>query len=385
MPVATALDQAVLCRPANDCPSEVEAEMNGNRGEQRESGFTIMQMVITLAIIAIVSTFGVLGAKSAREHFRMQSSARLFASYVEKARADSVRRHAASGQEAAVEMFGEGTTTYNVTMDYGSGTVETRTFQLDPGITFDTIASKVTFDWRGRLLTQAVVFQVRSDYLNDSIPVDVSGSGDVTVWSQQFPDQLIPAVTVSTPGDDVDHGTPTPTPTPTATPTPTPSPSPGDSPSPTPTATATPGNNGNGNGGSGNNGNGPNSTPTPTPTPTPTSTPSPSPTATPIPQCVSTVSPSTLTLSQSVDANKTGTATFTIVNATGVRTISASQAGNGNSLVIGLSLARLDGSGSSVVSVTTKNGAGNRGSFTVNIATTPACGTGAQLTVVVNN
>jgi hypothetical protein len=104
-----------------------------------------------------------------------------------------------------------------------------------------------------------------------------------------------------------------------------------------------------------------------------------------MPQCVGTVSPSTLTLSQSNDLNKTGTAIFTLSNATGVRTISASQAGNGNSLILGLSLMRIDGNGSSVISVTTKNGAGNRGSFTVNVVTDPACGSGTNLMVIVNN
>ena len=70
-----------------------------SRTARQQHGFTIMQMVVALAIISVVSTVGVLGVKSAREHFKMQTSARLFASYTEKARADSVRRHAASGQE----------------------------------------------------------------------------------------------------------------------------------------------------------------------------------------------------------------------------------------------------------------------------------------------
>src|SRR6185503_18511070 len=123
---------------------------------KQQHGFTIVQMVITIAIIAVVSTFGVLGIRSARAEFRLQSSARLFASYVEKARADSVRRHAATGAEASVETFGAGTTSYSVTMDFGSGTVETRNFQLDPGVDFLTDALKVTSDWRGRLLTPCV-------------------------------------------------------------------------------------------------------------------------------------------------------------------------------------------------------------------------------------
>jgi hypothetical protein len=74
-----------------------------------------------------------------------------------------------------------------------------------------------------------------------------------------------------------------------------------------------------------------------------------------------------------------------MVNATGVRTISASIAGNGNSLVLGVGLIRIDGSGSSVISVTTKNGAGNRGSFIVNVAPDPACGAAQQLKVNVSN
>jgi hypothetical protein len=74
-----------------------------------------------------------------------------------------------------------------------------------------------------------------------------------------------------------------------------------------------------------------------------------------------------------------------MTNATGVRIISATQAGNGNSLVLGLSLARIDGSGSSVISVTTKHGAGNRGVFIVQVSGSPACGSTQQLTVTVTN
>ena len=117
----------------------------------RKNGFTILQMIVTIAIIAIVTTFGVLGITTARAEFRLQNSARLFASYVEKARADSVRRHASPGSEAYVETFGPGSTTYAVTMDFGSGTVETRSFPLETGLSFETIAKRVTFDWRGRI------------------------------------------------------------------------------------------------------------------------------------------------------------------------------------------------------------------------------------------
>lgn len=357
--------------------------MKANRSRvKQQHGFTIIQMVITVAIIAIVTTFGVLGIKSARAEYRLQNSARLFATYIEKARQDAIRRHAASGAESTIESFQPGTNSYQVGMDFGSGSVETRTFTLESGLSFDTIAKKVSFDWRGRI-TEAWVFQIHSDYLNRNMPVDVSGSGDITVGEQHFPDQMIPAVQISQVNGDVDFSTdPTPSPSGSASATPSPGASPTPTQSPTATPTPTPGNNGNGNGPGGNSGNGNgNSSPTPTPTATPVASPS----ATPIPQCVSAISPSTLSLSQSDPTKQTGTATFTMVNATGVRTISASLLGNGNSLVIGLSQARLDGNGSSVISITTKNGSGNRGTFVVSVAGTPACGTAAQLTVSVSN
>ena len=357
-----------------------------SRTTTQQRGFTLTQMIITLAIIAVVSTGGVLGIRTARAEFRLQNSARLFATYVEKARADSIRRHATTGQESYVETFGPGSTTYAVTMDYGSGVIETRNFDLESGLSFATAAKRVTFDWRGRI-TEAWVFQVRSEYLDRNLPVDVSGSGDITVGEQHFPDQLIPPVEIAEVTGDVDS---TSTPTPTATPTPDPSATPpisgeGDpeaTPTPTPAPSPTPTPHGNGNGSDGNNGNGNgNPTPTPTATPTPSASPSPSPAA----QCTSAISPIELNLSQSDSTKKSGSAVFTMVNATGTRTISASIAGNGNSLVLGVSLLRIDGSGSSVITVTTKNGAGNRGTFIVNVAADPSCGSTQQLKVSVLN
>ena len=349
-----------------------------SRSTKPQRGFTITQMVITLAIIAIVSTAGVLGIRTARAEFRLQNNARLFATYIEKARADSIRRHAGSGQESSIETFGPGSTTYAVTMDFGAGTVETRNFDLESGLTFSTIAKKVTFDWRGRI-AEAWVFQIFSEFLARSLPVDVSGSGDITVGEQHFPDQLIPPVELAEVTGDVDS-TPTPTPEPTATPPPDQSGDPQATPTPTPTPTATPTptptNNGNGSDGSNAGGNGTNASPTPTPTPTPSDQSA---------QCASSISPSELFLSQSDPTNQVGTAVFTMVNATGTRIISATQAGNGNAVTLGLSLLRIDGSGSSVLTVTTKHGAGNRGVFVIQVAADPSCGSAQQVTVSISN
>jgi len=370
---------------------------SNSKAATQQRGFTITQMVITIAIIAVVSSFGVLGIKTARAEFRLQSAARLFASYIEKVRADSIRRQATPGNESSVEISGEGTTNYAITMDFGTGAVETRTFDLEPGIEFGTAAQKVAFDWRGRLtkqceFTKSCVFQIRSVYLGRNIPVDVSGSGDITVDEQHFPDKLIPAIAMSSVPNDVDNSTPTPTPTPTPSPSPAGTPPLGDSggdpdavdstdPTPTPTPSPTPTPNGNGNGSDGNNGNDENNGKgNPSPSPTPSVDP-----GSGGQQCASTITPPSLFLSQSDPTKQTGTATFTMTNGTGVRIISATQAGNGNSLSIALSLQRIDGNGTSVISVTTKHGAGNRGVFTVKVEADPACGSPQQLSVTVDN
>jgi prepilin-type N-terminal cleavage/methylation domain-containing protein len=359
--------------------------MKGN-SRRTQRGFTLIQLLTVIAIMGVITTFGVLGIRNARAEFRMQSSARLFATYVEKARVDAIRRHAQSGDESSVETFGPGTTTYAVSMDWGSGVVETKVFDLDSGLTFATAAKKVSFDWRGRI-SEAWVFQIFSTYLGESLPVDVSGSGDITVGEQHFPDQLIPDITISEVTNDV--ATPNPTIAASPSPTTSPSPSQGASPSPSPTASLGPGNSGTNGGGSGsNNGNG-NSSPTPTPAASPSPSASADPNASPspaLPQCASVISPNYLELSQSNTAKQSGSATFTMTNATGaVRVISATQAGNGNSVNIALSLQRIDGNGSSVVTVSTKKGAGNRGTFLVNVSASPSCGTTQQLKVFISN
>jgi hypothetical protein len=341
-------------------------------------------MVITLAIISVVSTFGVMGIRTARAEFRLQSSARLFATYIEKARADAIRRHAPDGAKSSIETFGAGTTSYAVTMDWGSGAVETRTFDLESGLTFNTDAKRVEFDWRGRI-EEAWVFQIRSEYLDKNLPVDVSGSGDITVGEQHFPDQSIPAVEITQVTGDVDTE-PTPTPTPEGELDPDPGDEPpvdggGDVlPVDPPPADPTPTPHGNGNGGDNGNGGGGNGNASPTPTPTPTPTPDGT-----LPQCVSIISPPEITLSQSDSTKQTGTATFTMQNATGVRTLTVSQVGNGNALGLTLSLQRLDGSGSSVISVTAKQGGGNRGTFVIEVVASPSCGTTPKLKVNVNS
>src|SRR5882762_5372158 len=142
----------------------------------KQLGFTTVQLLITIAVVAIVSTFALMGITKARAYIRRSNSARLFASYVERARSDAVRRH---GQTSIQQV---NTTTYSVTMDFSSsGTVTAQRFSTESGVTIN-IPFTINFDWRGRI---ALETNVRfANELPGSDSVHITGSGDVTLNSE---------------------------------------------------------------------------------------------------------------------------------------------------------------------------------------------------------
>ena len=141
-------------------------------------GFSILQVVITLAVVCIVSTFAVLNIHSTRATLRLQNSVRQLAGYLEKARLDAIRRHGNS------TIVFSNTTSYDVTMDFeGSGTVSTRTFPFESGVSIvSTPLPSVNFNWRGRTSACTLTFAVQNSRGEQSW-VDVSDAGDVTVDS----------------------------------------------------------------------------------------------------------------------------------------------------------------------------------------------------------
>ena len=280
----------------------------------------MMQLLITLGVVSIVSGLAFMGITSARQRIRLTNSSRMLASYVERARVESVRRHPLNSADmAGVQVLN--TTTYRVRMDFdGNGTVETRDITLDDGVVFATDPIALVFDWRGRLvdlpLTEIKVSIAMQwgDDPNDQRIVDVTRSGDVTIDSDVYLDD-VPNVNVNVGGlTGIDSGstvngnnnpapTPAPSPTQEATPTPTPTPV-GSDPTPTPTP-----------------GSSPTPSATPSASPTATATPSPSPvvTATPTPTpCTVTVTttPNPLSFSKhsggtiAFSVNPSGTVTF---------------------------------------------------------------------------
>lgn len=150
----------------------------------RERGAGMVELVIVLAVTAVISGFALLQIRSSRSSLRVQNSVRQLASYMEKARVDAVRRHGTS-----TVTFSD-TRTYSITMDFNNGgTPTTRTFTFQDGVNLaSSELPNVTFNWRGRTLTggsNCVTTFAVSDTMDHGLSVDVSGSGDVTVENQQ--------------------------------------------------------------------------------------------------------------------------------------------------------------------------------------------------------
>jgi Tfp pilus assembly protein FimT len=141
-------------------------------------GFSILQTVVTLAVVSVVSTFAAVNIHSTRASLRLQNSVRQLAGYLERARLDAVRRHGNS-----TVIFND-TTSYNVTMDFsGSGTVSTRTISFEGDVAIiSTPLPSLAFNWRGRTSACTFTFAVQNSRGEQSW-VDVSDAGDVTVNS----------------------------------------------------------------------------------------------------------------------------------------------------------------------------------------------------------
>ncbi|MGH9873010.1 MAG: pilus assembly FimT family protein [Pyrinomonadaceae bacterium] len=305
-----------------------------------QGGFTLLQVIIVVALVSVLTAFGALGVVNARARMRLAGSARQFAGLAEKARADSVRRHAMDAGRSNIQLVN--TTSYSVTMDFdGNGVLDgsdTRTFNLDTNVTFDPrfVGTSITFDWRGRSVTgQVNPVLLLTGPATGAALITISGSGDITMDAESFPDGSIPDVVLNgnptgdirpdPPPNPLPVGVVDPNATPTPTPVPTPTPDPNATPYPTPQPTPTP---------CENNGvncrPSPTPTPTPAPTPTPNADPSPTPTTGP---CTLSASPTTLALANKASASLR----LSVGNSTGSTTVSLS--GNTNSSHISVTLA----------------------------------------------
>ena len=155
------------------------------RGEQ---GFSMIQMVVTVAIIAIVISFGVMSITRAQKDMALAGTMRELTVYLEKGRIEAVRRH------TTVNVINiTSATQYTVTLDSNyDGTLsatETRTITLPSGMTFNTanltFPATISYDSRGRSsstnITGSSVAMTNS--YGASTNLTMTGGGDVTLDS----------------------------------------------------------------------------------------------------------------------------------------------------------------------------------------------------------
>ncbi|HEY0728126.1 MAG TPA: hypothetical protein VGD38_08670 [Pyrinomonadaceae bacterium] len=89
-------------------------------------GFGLPQLLITIAIVSVVAAMAVMGVTRARASMRLSNATRQFAAYIERARADAVRRHGQSSVQMLTNVAS------SVTMVFaGDGSVTTQTFPLE--------------------------------------------------------------------------------------------------------------------------------------------------------------------------------------------------------------------------------------------------------------
>src|ERR1051326_368234 len=161
-----------------------------------QGGYSVLQLIVVVALISVISSVAVIGIVRSRQSVNLQSSARLFASYAEKARLDAIRRHDVSNIDI------KGPNTYSLTMNFDGTGVTVRTFTLENGVVFaDSTNTAYTvdgsgnvsssngeavswadFNWRGRTSQCSMLFRMQNSN-NERSAVQVAGSGDITIDS----------------------------------------------------------------------------------------------------------------------------------------------------------------------------------------------------------
>lgn len=162
-------------------------------GRNAADGFTLLQLLITVAIIGIVTAYAFTQLTKAQQAMRLSGSTREFMNYMEKARIDSIRRHAITSPQMASISITDARS-YTIAMDFNSdGVVETRVIDLpqNRGVKFVTgntiLPIMITYNWRGRptavdgngtAITAAVILQ---DDAGRSSTVNLTSAGDVGI------------------------------------------------------------------------------------------------------------------------------------------------------------------------------------------------------------
>ena len=142
------------------------------------AGFSVFELLIVVAIITVVAGFALMQIVRARDVIVRENATRQLATFIEKARLDSLRRHPMnSPQMAQISLLDA--TSYTVTTDYNyDGTLDTpRMLRLPPGSNLQfnpPFPRTIYFNWRGRTVDAAGALAVPSFVTISSSPSSLS-------------------------------------------------------------------------------------------------------------------------------------------------------------------------------------------------------------------
>jgi Tfp pilus assembly protein FimT len=159
-------------------------------GTSGERGVSIIELLIVVCMIGIVTAFAVMRITGAQRALQLSNSSREFTSWLEKARLDSVRRHAPEGGAMAnVTIISANSYTIRIDQN-GDGTLDparTITLPATHGATFTGIAVPliIQYNWRGRPLDangnpMNLAFTIQ-DVDGNVNPINVSSTGDTSL------------------------------------------------------------------------------------------------------------------------------------------------------------------------------------------------------------
>ena len=120
-----------------------------------DAGFSVLELLIVGVMISVLIGFAITQIAKAKQHMTRANAVRELTTYIEKARLDSVRRHATSNaQMAQVAIINA--SFYSVTLDVnGDGTLDAPRVIGMPANSNLTIQNgafprTIMFNWRGR-------------------------------------------------------------------------------------------------------------------------------------------------------------------------------------------------------------------------------------------
>ncbi|HEV2915623.1 MAG TPA: type II secretion system protein [Pyrinomonadaceae bacterium] len=183
---------------------QVRQSSQRRRPVTSERGVTVLEMLIMVAMVMIISGYALTRISGSQQYMRMENASREFMSYVEKARLDSMRRHAGPPgplpQQTMASVSITGPRTYTVVMDFdGDGNMDAPrniTIPPDQGVVFNTgttpLPINIAFNWRGRTVSTAAPAVVATYVTPPAFSLQTTGAYDIVRTT---------AINLSTSGD----------------------------------------------------------------------------------------------------------------------------------------------------------------------------------------